>query len=109
MIITIDLQDLLAKTGYAAASDGTLIRTDHALRLADQAEMYFAAATAKGVPLRLGRIRRIATLGQTIALIARDKGCSFPGCDVPPEWCERHHIRAWLDGGETNLDKVTSG
>ncbi len=107
VIITVDLQDLLAKTGYATASDGTLIRTDQALRLADQADIYFAAVTAKGVPLHLGRMRRIATLGQTIALIARDKGCSFPGCDVPPEWCERHHIRAWLDGGETNLDNLT--
>ena len=29
-------------------------------------------------------MRRIATLGQTIALIARDHGCSFPGCDHPP-------------------------
>ena len=57
--------------------------------------------------LNLGRMRRIATLGQTIALIARDHGCSFPGCDTPPEWCERHHIRAWIDGGETNLDNLT--
>jgi HNH endonuclease len=88
-------------------SDGTLIRTEQALALADQAEVYFAAVTAAGVVVNLGRSRRIATLGQTIALIARDKGCSFPGCDVPPEWCERHHIVAWVDGGPTNLDNLT--
>ncbi len=107
MIITFRIEDLLATTGYAVASDGTLIRTETALKLAAQADIYFAAVTAKGVVLNLGRMRRIATLGQTIALIARDHGCSFPGCDTPPDWCERHHIRAWIDGGDTNLDNLT--
>ena len=106
LIVTLDLEDLRAKTGYAVASDGTLIPTDKAVRLADQADISYAAVDAKGVPLRLGRSRRIATLGQTAALIARDKGCSFPGCDVAPEYCERHHITAWIDGGSTDLDKV---
>ena len=82
LILTLDLEDLLARTGYAVASDGTLIPTGRAIRLADQADLYFAAVTARGVPLHLGRSRRIATLGQTMALIARDKGCSFPGCAV---------------------------
>jgi hypothetical protein len=107
VIITVDLEDLLAKTGHAVASDGTLIRTETAARLADQADIYIAVVTNKGVPLNLGRMRRIATLGQTAALIARDKGCSFPGCHTPPEWCERHHIVPWLEGGETNLDNLT--
>ena len=57
--------------------------------------------------LSLGRTRRIATLGQTAALIARDKGCSFPACDAAPEWSERHHIRPWVDGGMTDVDNLT--
>ena len=107
LIVTLDLTDLLARTGYAVASDGTLIPTEQAVRLIDQADIYFVAVDAHGVPLHLGRQRRIATLGQTVALIARDKGCSFPGCDTPPEWCERHHITAWIDGGDTDLDNLT--
>ena len=75
--------------------------------MADQAEVYWAAVTSSGVPLRLGRTRRIASAGQTAALIARDRGCSFPGCDIAPEWCERHHVVAWADGGETNLENLT--
>jgi hypothetical protein len=107
VIITLDLQDLLAKTGYAVASDGTLIPVGKALALAGQAEVYWAAVTSAGVPLRLGRERRIATLGQTAALIARDKGCSFPGCDTAPEWCERHHVVPWSEGGATDLENLT--
>ena len=107
LIITIDLDNLLANTGYGVTSDGTLIRTDTVIRHTDQADLYVAAINANGVVLNLGRTRRIATLGQTIALIARDQGCSFPGCDVPPEYCERHHIQSWIDGGLTNLDNLT--
>jgi hypothetical protein len=107
VIITLDLQDLLDKTGHAVTSDGTVIPTDKALALADQAEIYWAAVSSTGVPLRLGRTRRIATAGQTAALIARDKGCSFPGCDTAPEWTERHHVIPWADGGATDLDNLT--
>jgi hypothetical protein len=96
LIITIDLDDLLANTGYGVASDGTLIRTATVREVVDQAEVYTAFLTAQGEVLRLGRTRRIATRGQTVALIARDRGCSFPGCDTAPEWCERHVRREAL-------------
>jgi hypothetical protein len=43
--------------------------------------------TTKGAVLDLYRTRRIASPAQTLALIARDGGCSFPGCDVAPQWC----------------------
>lgn len=57
--------------------------------------------------LDLHRTRRIASPAQTLALIARDGGCSFPGCEVAPQRCERHHIIAWQVGGDTNLDNLT--
>ena len=87
LIVTIDLEDLLAKTGYALTSDGTLIKTGTTLAAADQADIYWAIKHSTGQILHLGRTRRIASLPQTIALYARDRGCSFPGCDIPPEWC----------------------
>ena len=107
VILTIDVEDLLQRTGYAVTGDGTLIPTSKALGLADQADIYLATVTGAGVPLRLGRLRRIASAGQTAALIARDRGCSFPGCATAPEWCERHHVIAWADGGKTDLDNLT--
>ena len=60
-----------------------------------------------GAVLAEHRTKRIATRSQTLALIARDRGCSFPDCDSPPEWTQRHHIIAWQDGGPTNLDNLT--
>jgi hypothetical protein len=42
-----------------------------------------------------------------MALIARDGGCSFPGCTHPPQWCDRHHILDWILGGRTDLENLT--
>jgi len=107
VIVTIDLDDLLARTGYGTSSDGTLIRTDDVLRMANQADIVPAVLTRTGAVLDLGRTRRIASPSQTLALYARDAGCSFPGCDRAPEWCERHHLIPWIEGGETNLNNLT--
>jgi len=56
-----------------------------------------------GVPLNLGRSSRLVSPAQRRALIARDHGCTFPGCGRPPGWTEAHHIRHWINGGTTDL------
>jgi hypothetical protein len=76
-------------------------------RLADEAELALMLTDGHGAVLNQHRAKRIATRAQTLALIARDQGCSFPDCDRPPEWTQRHHITAWADGGPTNLDNLT--
>ncbi len=107
VIVTIGADDLLARTGHGTTSDGSLISTRELLKLANEAEILPAVLTAGGAVLELGRTRRIASPMQTMALIARDGGCSFPGCTHPPQWCERHHIRAWIDDGPTDLSNLT--
>ncbi len=37
------------------------------------------------------------------ALIARDRGCRFEGCEMPSAWCDAHHIKHWADGGLDEL------
>ena len=107
VILTISAADLERRTGHARTAGGTPVPTDQLLRLAGQADILPTLLTEAGAVLSQGRTRRIATPAQTTALIARDGGCSFPGCDRPPSWCERHHIRAWIDGGTTDLDNLT--
>jgi hypothetical protein len=85
VIISIDLADLLTGTGYGISSDGTLLRAEQVVKLSDQAEVYQAFLDRHGAVLKLGRTRRIASRSQSLALVARDQGCSFPGCDRSPE------------------------
>ena len=89
------------------ASDGTRLSPETVADLVDSALVFPTLVDAKGVVLWMGRTARLATPGQTMALTARDGGCSFPGCEHPPEWCERHHVVAWADGGSTDVDNLT--
>lgn len=107
VIVTVSCEDLLDRLGYGTTSDGMLIPVREVLTMANQAEIIPAVLNHAGAVLELGRTRRIASGAQTYALIARDHGCSFPGCDRAPEWCERHHIVEWVDGGKTDLDNLT--
>ena len=107
VIVTIDEESLRTRTGTGTTTDGTRLTAAQVLELADQAEVIPTVLTDSGAVLSAGRTRRIASRAQTLALIARDRGCSFPGCTDPPGWCERHHIRAWVDGGLTDLDNLT--
>jgi Domain of unknown function (DUF222)/HNH endonuclease len=57
-------------------------------------------------PLEVGRTRRVVSAAQRAALVVRDRGCVFPGCDRPPGWCEAHHLVHWLHGGPTDLPNL---
>ena len=105
VIVTIGIDGLLAKAGLAETSDGSQLTSDQLLRIADEADIWPTVINSDGVPLTLGRTQRLASKGQTMALIARDGGCSYPGCTHPPAWCDRHHILDWIRGGPTDLDK----
>jgi hypothetical protein len=54
-----------------------------------------AAQDLDGLP-DAARAERVLRLR---GLVVRDGGCTFPGCDRPPAWCEAHHLRHWLHGG----------
>jgi hypothetical protein len=107
VVVTIQLDDLLAKAGLAETSDGSTLTSDQLLRIADEAEIWPTIINHNNVPLALGRTRRLASPGQTLALHTRDGGCSFPGCTHPPSYCDRHHILDWILGGLTDLDNLT--
>jgi len=107
VVVTIDEENLRTRTGSGTTSDGSRLSVREVLALAGQAEIIPTVLAKSGAVLTLGRSRRIASRTQTLALIARDGGCSFPGCAHPPEWCERHHLRAWVEGGRTDLDNLT--
>jgi hypothetical protein len=57
--------------------------------------------------LELFRTRRTASVAQRMMLIARDGGCTKPGCTVPAYGCQVHHAAAdWADDGNTNVDEL---
>jgi hypothetical protein len=59
-----------------------------------------------GLPLDVGRSRRNPTPAIRRAVVVRDGGCRFPGCDRPPGWSQTHHVRRWTDFGPTALSNL---
>ena len=52
--------------------------------------------------LNVGRTQRTFTKELRRAIVARDRQCVWPGCEIPPHACEIHHAtRHWADDGET--------
>jgi len=57
-------------------------------------------------PLLVGRTERTATAAQRRALAARDRGCIIPGCGIPAEACQTHHVADWAAGGPTDVPNL---
>ena len=78
-----------------------------ARRLACNGRVARLVLGAGSVPLDYGRDARLARPEQRHALIVRDRGCVFPGCDRPPPWCEAHHLVFWDEqDGPTDIDNL---
>jgi len=61
-----------------------------------------------GVPLDVGRSRRVVSGRMRRLLQLRDDGCRYPGCAVPAADTEGHHVVHWVDGGPTDLPNLVS-
>jgi hypothetical protein len=103
LAVTIDFDALREQVATATLDDGTVVSPATARRLACDARVLPVVLGGAGQVLDVGRERRLFTGPLRRALVLRDRGCGFPGCDRPPRWCEGHHLRSWLDGGPTNL------
>jgi hypothetical protein len=105
----LDLSALLGAdtAGLAYLASGQAISASALLHLACDAQIVPVIFSDTGGILAYGRERRLASVGQRLALAARDGGCSFPGCDRPPAWTEVHHVIEWITAGTTDLDNMT--
>ncbi|HWC23180.1 MAG TPA: DUF222 domain-containing protein [Flexivirga sp.] len=101
--VTMPLDTLTAGLDSATTSTGDLLDPGAARRLACDADIMPAVLGTESEPLDVGRTKRLVPKGLRTAVTLRDNGCTFPGCDRPPQFCEVHHIVPWSAGGVTSL------
>jgi hypothetical protein len=101
LVVTVPFDVLRAQLGRAQLDTGASITPAQVRRLACDAAIIPAVLGGDGETLDLGRQRRLFTGAARRALVLRDRGCAFPGCDRPPRWCHAHHVTAWTAGGTT--------
>jgi Domain of unknown function (DUF222) len=83
-----------------------LLPVETITRISCDADVNTALLDDDGNVLNYGLTRRDPTPAQRRALVVRDQGCVFPGCDRPPAWCQAHHLIFWHYGGHTDLDNL---
>jgi Domain of unknown function (DUF222) len=105
VIVAVDDATLAGEqVGLCETLSGHRLGAETVRRLACDAIVQRIVIGADGVLLDMGRATRTFTPDQYRAIMLRDGGCRFPGCDAHPEHCEAHHAMVfWEDGGATDL------
>ncbi|OFW66596.1 MAG: hypothetical protein A2Z12_08140 [Actinobacteria bacterium RBG_16_68_21] len=96
---------LRGEIGEPCELSGLVVTPEAAQRIACDATVTRVVADG-GRVLDVGRTTRVVPAAIRRALIARDGGCTHPGCDRPHRWCDAHHITHWADGGSTSLGNL---
>jgi hypothetical protein len=102
--VTIGWEALRTGWGVATLDYGTPLSASEARRWACDAKVIPVVLGGASEPLDVGRAMRTVPLSLRRALVARDRGCAFPGCDRSPGLCQAHHCHHWADGGDTSID-----
>src|SRR4029077_5151647 len=82
----------------AGHNQATGLSAETCERLLCDASMVPMTVDSAGTPLNVGRKTRVISTAPRRALVARDRGCRFPGCPHP-RFVDAHHIRHWSRGG----------
>jgi hypothetical protein len=106
IIVTTTLKELEAGSGKALTGGGSLLPMSDVIRLASHAHHYLAIFD-KGKALALYHTKRLASPAQRIVLYAKDRGCTFPNCDVPGYLTEAHHVSPWAKTHTTDINDLT--
>jgi uncharacterized protein DUF222/HNH endonuclease len=89
--------DVVGLLGNAAVSVET------SRRLCCDAGVVEIEEDERGNALSVGRKWRTFSGALKRALLHRDRCCTFPGC-TNELYLEGHHLKHWIDGGETSID-----
>ena len=108
VVVTIDLEDLVdPATGHDTATTGfgATISAARARWIACDSAVTRIVMGPDGLPLDVGRTKRVVPPHVRKAVEARDGHCVFAGCHAPTHWCDVHHLLEWLrDQGDTSLE-----
>ncbi|OYO23071.1 HNH endonuclease [Enemella dayhoffiae] len=101
--VLVNIETLRTGLGTAQVSCGENLCATDLRQLACDADILPIIMNGNGIPMELGTPQRLVTPEIRAALVARDQGCVFPGCDRPPEDCHAHHVQPWWANGATKL------
>jgi len=96
----------LGATAEERYVDGPPVGRAELGRLLCDADIHRVVVHGRSTILDDGRATRTIAVDSFNALVLRDEGCRWPGCDRPVAWCDEHHGQPWHQGGATSLDNL---
>ncbi|HTM85268.1 MAG TPA: HNH endonuclease signature motif containing protein [Mycobacterium sp.] len=102
IIVSVTLAELEAATGRGHTGSGGRLPMTDVIALASQAHHYLRIYDG-AKELALLHTRRVASPAQRLLLYARDRGCTRPGCPVPADRCEAHHVTDYAHTHTTDI------
>jgi len=105
IVLHADLDDYATGTGVVHTGHGYAVPVAVADRWLDP--------KAKAILVLLNKTKgieaysdqhRLFTEQQRLAMFARDKGCSYWGCDAPIAWTQAHHVTDYAITRRTSVD-----
>lgn len=107
VVVTIPAETLADPATSPAAATlgfGSLVSAGTARMLACDGSITPITLDEHGMPLNVGRTKRVVPPHLRKAVELRDEACVFAGCGAPKYWCDVHHLIHWIFGGETSLE-----
>ncbi|GAB3939340.1 HNH endonuclease signature motif containing protein [Corynebacterium tapiri] len=91
---------------YFALSDGTMMTGAQLVKQLMADHHLVGIWDPVDGPVNLYRSRRLANDKQRTLLRGSSILCDWPGCTTPADECQPHHLTAYSQGGETNLNNL---
>ncbi len=107
LVVTAKAEDLASNTGQGKTGTENPVPMSELTSSGLNGRVFFHLMSDSAKTVQVATEKRFADEKQTAIITARDMGCTFPGCDAPPGWCEVHHIVPWIDNGITDINNLT--
>ena len=96
LVLSMDGDDFGTDTGVATTGHGYPVPVSVAKRWLDpEARVLLTLLSKTRGILAYCDKQRLFTEQQRWAMFARDRGCTYPGCDAPLGWLDAHHVTDW--------------
>ena len=102
--VSIDYFRLTQSLSGLLIDTGAVLAPSEARRIACDAGIFPMVLSGSSLAIDIGRASRHWPAGTRRAIVERDRGCVFPGCDRPPSLARVHHRWHWAAGGPTTVD-----
>ncbi|WP_181778765.1 MULTISPECIES: HNH endonuclease signature motif containing protein [Brevibacterium] len=107
LVVTAKADELAERKGAGVSGAETPVPITELAAGGLNGAVFFHLMSEEAKTVQVTTEKRYANAKQLAILASRDQGCTFPGCETPPGWCDAHHIVPWAEQGRTSLSNLT--